>query len=69
MKKRRFAGTQRIAIGIASGGLDLRFNRVALGARLQRMGVHPQHCEECLAAAIGQENAKGESSKYGTGKT
>jgi hypothetical protein len=31
--------------------------------------VHAQQSEECLAAAIGQENAKGEGSKYSTGET
>jgi hypothetical protein len=56
-------------MAITSGGLDLRLNRFVLRSRLQRMGVHAQQSEQGLAAAIGQENAKGESGKYGTGKT
>jgi hypothetical protein len=59
----------RIAMGVALRGLNLGFDRFALCSRLQRVGVHAQQSEECLAAAIGQENAKGKSSKYGTGKT
>jgi hypothetical protein len=49
--------------------LDLGLDRFVLGSGLERVGVHAQQSEECLAAAIGQENAKGESSKYGTGET
>jgi hypothetical protein len=60
---------RRIALEVASGGLNLGFDRFALCSRLQRVGVHTQQSEECLAAAIGQENAKGKSGKYGTGKT
>jgi hypothetical protein len=51
-----------------SGNLDLRLNRVAaLGDGAERLGVHAKHCEQCLAAGVSQENAKGESSKYSTG--
>jgi hypothetical protein len=49
--------------------LDLSLNRFVLRSRLERVGMHAQQSEESLAAAIGQENAKGESSKYGTGET
>ena len=57
-----------------SGSLDLGLNPLALRSMLSRtglqcLGVHAQHCEQCLAAGIGQEDAKGESGKYGTGET
>jgi hypothetical protein len=31
--------------------------------------MHAQHGEECLAAVVSEENAKGESGKYSTGKS
>jgi hypothetical protein len=52
-----------------SGRLNLRLNRIVLRSGLQRTGVHAEHCKQRLAAAIGQENAKGEGGKYSTGKT
>jgi hypothetical protein len=52
----------------ALGSLDLRLNGVGFRDRLERIGVHTQHCEKCLAAVVSEENAKGESGKYSTGE-
>jgi hypothetical protein len=53
----------------ASGCLDLRLNAAGLGNLMAGIGMHAQHCEECLAAVVSQKNAKGESGKYSTGKS
>jgi hypothetical protein len=52
-----------------SGCLNLRFYVAGLGDLMAGIGMHAQHCEECLAAVVSQKNAKGESGKYSTGKT
>ena len=52
-----------------SGCLDLRLNGAGLGDLMAGIGMHAQHCEECLAAVVSQKNAKGECGKYSTGKS
>src|ERR1700748_2125209 len=52
-----------------SGCLDLRLYGAGLGDLMAGIGMHAQHCEECLAAVVSQKNAKGESGKYSTGKS
>jgi hypothetical protein len=53
----------------ASGCLDLCLYGAGLRDRMAGIGMHAQHREECLAAVVGQKNAKGESGKYSTGKS